>query len=74
MLSDSGVVGALICNQLIPCPPDVDDADTGIFGEGAAEAGDEDLEAAGVEEVIVAPQVEEEVLRYSSVWDEGVKR
>ena len=28
----------------------------------ATEAGDEDLEAAGVEEVVVAPEVEEEVL------------
>ena len=28
----------------------------------ATEAGDEDLEAAGVEEVIVAPEVQEDVL------------
>ena len=28
----------------------------------AAEAGDEDLETAGVEEVIVAPEVQEDVL------------
>ena len=62
MLSDSGVVGALLYNQLIPCPPDIDDADTGIFGKCTAQAGDEDLEAAGVEEVVVAPEVEEEVL------------
>ena len=48
--------------QLIACSADVDDADAGVFGEGAAEAGDEDLEAAGVEEVVVAPEVEEEVL------------
>ena len=52
----------LLCYQLVAGAADIDDADAGIFGEGAAEAGDEDLEAAGVEEVIVAPQVEEEVL------------
>ena len=34
----------------------------GIFGEGAAETGDEDLEAAGVEEVVIAPEVQEDVL------------
>ena len=48
--------------QLIACAADVDDADAGVFGECAAQAGDEDLEAAGVEEVVVAPEVEEEVL------------
>ena len=53
---------SLFRNQLVARSPDIDDADAGVFGEGAAEAGDEDLEAAGVEEVIVAPQVEEEVL------------
>lgn len=49
-------------NQFIAGAADVDDADVGVFGEGTAEAGDEDLEAAGVEEVIVAPEVQEEVL------------
>ena len=53
---------SLFCNQFVAGAADIDDADAGVFGEGAAEAGDEDLEAAGVEEVIVAPQVEEEVL------------
>ena len=49
-------------DEFIAFAADVDDADAGIFGEGAAEAGDEDLEAASVEEVIVAPEVKEEVL------------
>ena len=53
---------SLFCDQLVAGAADVDDADAGVFGEGAAEAGDEDLEAAGVEEVIVAPEVEKEVL------------
>ena len=53
---------SLFRNQLVARSPDIDDADAGVFGEGAAEAGDEDLEAAGVEEVVVAPEVEEEVL------------
>ena len=48
--------------QFVTCAADVDDADAGVFGECAAQAGDEDLEAAGVEEVVVAPEVEEEVL------------
>ena len=52
----------LFGNQLVSGAADIDDADAGVFGEGAAEAGDEDLETAGVEEVIVAPEVEEEVL------------
>ena len=52
----------LFHNQFVACSADIDDADVGVFGEGAAEAGDEDLEAAGVEEVIVAPEVQEEVL------------
>lgn len=48
--------------QLVDVSTDVDDADAWFFGEGAAETGDEDLETAGVEEVVVAPQVEEKVL------------
>ena len=36
--------------------------ESGIFGKGAAEAGDEDLEAPGVEEIVVAPKVQEDVL------------
>ena len=52
----------LFRDQFVARSPDIDDADAGVFGEGAAEAGDEDLEAAGVEEVVVAPEVEEEVL------------
>jgi hypothetical protein len=30
--------------------------DAGIFGEAVAQAGDEDLEAAGVEKVVVTPE------------------
>ena len=46
----------LFRDQLVARSPDIDDADAGVFGEGAAEAGDEDQEAAGVEEVVVAPE------------------
>ena len=34
----------------------------GITGEAVTEAGDEDLEAAGVEEVVIAPEGQEDVL------------
>lgn len=34
----------------------------GVVGEVATEAGDEDLEATGVEEVVVAPEVQEDIL------------
>ena len=52
----------VLCNQFIACSADIDDVELGIFGEGAAETGDEDLEAAGVEEVVIAPEVQEDVL------------
>lgn len=52
----------LIYNQFIAGAADVDDADAGILGEVATEAGDEDLEATGVEEVVVAPEVQEDIL------------
>ena len=48
--------------QFVAGAADVDDAEAGVFGEGAAEAGDEDLEAAGVEEVVIAPEGQEDVL------------
>jgi len=45
----------LFRKQFVADASDVQDLDAGIFGEGTAQAGDEDLEAAGVEEVVVAP-------------------
>ena len=53
---------SLFCDQLVAGAADVDDADAGGFGEAVAEAGDEDLEAAGVEEVVIAPEGKEDVL------------
>ena len=53
---------ASLCYQFVAGTADIDDADAGVAGEVAAETGDEYLEAAGVEEVVVAPEVEEEVL------------
>ena len=48
--------------QFVACAAYIDNADAGVAGEDAAEAGDENLEAAGVEEVVVAPKVQEDVL------------
>ena len=48
----------LFRKQFVAGAADVDDADAGVFGEGTAQAGDEDLEAAGVEEVVIAPEDE----------------
>ena len=53
---------SLFCDQLVAGAADVDDADAWVFGEGTAQAGDEDLEAAGVEEVVIAPEGQEDVL------------
>lgn len=49
------MVGSLLCYQLVACAANIDNADVEVFGKGAAEAGDKYLEAAGVEEVVVAP-------------------
>ena len=48
--------------QLVACAANIDNADAGIAGEAVTEAGDEDLEAAGVEEVVIAPEGQEDVL------------
>ena len=48
----------LFRKQFVADASDVQDLDAGIFGEVVTEAGDEDLEAAGVEEVVIAPEVE----------------
>ncbi len=48
--------------QLVAGAADVQDLDAGVAGEAVAEAGDEDLEATGVEEVVVAPEGQEDVL------------
>ena len=53
---------SLLRDQFITRPPDIDDPDIGITGEAVAEAGDKDLEAAGVEEVVIAPEGQEDVL------------
>ena len=52
----------LFRKQFVADASDVQDLDAGIFGEVVTEAGDEDLEAAGVEEVVVAPEGQEDVL------------
>ena len=52
----------LFSNQFVALSSVVDDADVGIAGEAVAETGDEDLEAAGVEEVVIAPERQEDVL------------
>ena len=49
-------------NQFVALSSVVDDADVGIAGEAVAETGDEDLEAAGIEEVVIAPEGQEDVL------------
>ena len=46
----------LFRKQFVADASDVQDLDAGIFGEAVMEAGDEDLEAAGVEEVVIAPE------------------
>ena len=46
----------LFRKQFVADASDVQDLDAGIFGEVVTEAGDEDLEAAGVEEVVIAPE------------------
>ena len=48
--------------QFVAGSSDVQDLDTGVAGEAVAETGDKDLEAAGVEEVVVAPERQEDVL------------
>ena len=48
--------------QFVACSPDIQNLDAGVAGEAVAEAGDEDLEAAGVEEVVIAPEGQEDVL------------
>lgn len=52
----------LFRKQFVADASDVQDLDAGIFGEAVTEAGDEDLEAAGVEEVVIAPEGKEDVL------------
>ena len=52
----------LFRKQFVADASDVQDLDAGIFGEAVTEASDEDLEAAGVEEVIVTPEGQEDVL------------
>ena len=52
----------LFSNQFVVLSSVVDDADVGIAGEAVAETGDEDLEAAGVEEVVIAPEGQEDAL------------
>ena len=56
------MVGSLLCYQLVACAANIDNPNAWIPREGSAEAGDEDLEAAGVEEVVVAPEGQEDVL------------
>ena len=46
---------SLFRNQLVARSPDIQNLDAGVFGEAVTQAGDENLEAAGVEEVVVAP-------------------
>ena len=55
-------ISEIIPQSILTIAADVDDADVGILGEVATEASDEDLEAAGVEEVVVAPEIQEDVL------------
>ena len=48
--------------QLVACSSNVQDPDAGIAGEAVTEAGDKYLEAAGVEEVVIAPEGKENAL------------
>ena len=52
----------LFSNQFVALSSVVDDADVGIAGEAVAETGDEDLKAAGIEEVVFAPKEQKDVL------------
>ena len=52
----------LFRKQFVADASDVQDLDAGIFGEAVTEAGDKYLEAAGVEEVVGAPERQEDVL------------
>ena len=47
------------CYQLVTGAADIDDADAWVFGKAASEACDEYLKTAGVEEIVVAPEVQE---------------
>jgi len=46
----------LFRKQFVADASDVQDLDAWVFGEGTAQAGDENLEAAGVEKVVVTPE------------------
>ena len=48
----------LFRKQFVADASDVQDLDAGVFGKAVAEAGDKNLEAAGVEEVVIAPEDE----------------
>ena len=48
--------------QLVACSSNVQDPDAVIAEEAVTEAGDKYLEAAGVEEVVIAPEGKEDVL------------
>ena len=56
----------LFRKQFVADASDVQDLDAGIFEEAVTEAGDEDLEAAGVEEVVVAPEGQERSEEHTS--------
>ena len=53
---------SLFHNQFITYPPDVYDPNARVLGEAVTETSDKYLEAAGVEEVVIAPEGQEDVL------------
>ena len=60
MGSQIGLSCLFVYQQLIPLPSHVDDADAWVGFKTTSEFGDEDLKAAGVEEVVVTTDFEKE--------------
>ena len=53
--------------HLVPDASDIDDADVLVIRQFMAQLGDEDVEASGIEEAIIAPEFQEDVLALHDV-------
>ena len=63
---DFALISALMACQsvynLVPYSPHIDNSDVLIISQLMAQLGDEDVEAAGIEEAVIAPKLQEDFL------------
>lgn len=53
------VLNTMSRDQFVAYPPDIDNRDRRVSGQAAAKFGNENMQAAGIEVAVVAPQVEQ---------------